>query len=114
MKRTTKNERAENARLFNTMLCAQKSGAIVVERSDSANPNLVRTRFKVCVTYGTPIVIAESTQGIAGCWIEYFQNIRYKGRQIDYWEDGFNDWIYKEFSYKIAYKDGMVFMLTCK
>lgn len=114
MRRTTKNERAENARLFNAMLRDWKSGAIVVERSDSTNPNLVRTRFKVCVVYGTPIVIAESTQGIAGCWIEYFKSIRYEGRQIDFWDDGFNDWINKEFGYKITYKDGMVFMLTCK
>ena len=38
----------------------------------------------------------------------------YNGKQIDYWEDGFCDWIYKEFQYRITYKDGIVFMLECK
>lgn len=114
MKRTTKKERTENARLFNTMLHGWKSGAIVVERSNSTNSNLIRTRFKACVVYGTPIVIAESTEGISGCWMEYFKSIGYKGKQIDYFDGGFKDWICKEFDYKITYKDGMVFMLTCK
>ena len=114
MRRTTKKERTENARLFNTMLHDWKSGAIVVECSDSTNPCISRTRFIACVVYGTPIVIAESTQGIEGCWIEYFKSIRYEGKQIGYWDDNFHDWIFKEFGYKITYKDGLVFMLSCK
>ncbi len=66
-----------------------------------------------CVAYGTPIVIAESTQGIQGCWMEYFKNIGYEGKQTEYYHDNFHDWIYKEFQYKITYKDGLVFMITC-
>lgn len=114
MKRTTKSERAENARLFNTMICQNHVAAIVVERSDSDNPNLIRTRFKACINYGEAVVIAESTLGISGCFIEYFRSIGYNGKQIDYWEDGFCDWIHKEFQYKITYKDGIVIMLECK
>lgn len=113
MKRTTKKERTENARLFNTMLHDWKSGAIVVERSDSTNPCISRTRFIACVVYGTPIVIAESTQGIQGCWMEYFKSIGYEGKQTEYYHDNFHDWIYKEFQYKITYKDGLVFMIAC-
>jgi hypothetical protein len=115
MRRTTKKERTENARLFNTMLCSSYSnqGAIVVERNDSTNPCISRTRFIACVAYGAPIVIAESTQGIQGCWMEYFKSIGYEGKQTEYYHDNFHDWIYKEFQYKITYKDGLVFMITC-
>lgn len=114
MKRTTQKQRTENAKAFNTMLCNWKEGAIVVERIESSNPNIVKTRFKVCVEYGTPIIIAESTQGISGCFIEYFKSIGYKGKQTDYFDDNFYDWIYREFDYTIKYKDGMVFMISCK
>lgn len=114
MKRTTQKQRTENAKAFNTMICEWKEAAIVVERADTSNSNIVKTRFKACVVYGTPIVIAESIEGISGCFREYFKSIGYQGKQTDYFDDNFNDWIYKEFDYTIEYKDGMVFMIRCK
>lgn len=112
--RTTQKERTENAKAYNAMLCQHHKGAIVVERRDSSNPNIVKTRFLACNTYGTPVVIAEDVNGIVGCFMEYFKSIGYKGKQVEYFDDGFADWIYKEFGYTIDYKDGMVLMLSCK
>lgn len=112
--RTNQKERIENAKVYNTILCQHHKGAIVVEKRNSSNPNIVRTRFWVCNTYGTPVVIAESVSGIGGCFMEYFKNIGYKGKQVEYVDHGFVDWIYKEFGYTIDYKDGLVFMLSCK
>lgn len=114
MRRTTQKERTENSKVFNVMLCQHHKGAIVVERTDSSNPNIVRSKFIACNTYGTPVVIAESVDGIAGCFMEYFKNIGYKGKQVSYFDDGFEDWIKKEFGYTIEYKDGLVIMLNQK
>ena len=114
MRRTTKKQRAENARLFNTSLCEYHKGAIVVERTASANPYIVKTKFLACNTYGTPVVIAESKSGITGCFLEYFNSIGYKGKQVEYFDEKFAEWICKEFNYTIYYKDGMVFVLNCE
>ena len=112
--RTTQKERTANAKVFNTMLCQHHKGAIVVERANSSNPNIVRARFVVCNTHGTPVVIAESVSGIVGCFMEYFKSIGYKGKQVEYFDNRFDDWIHEEFGYTIDYKDGMVLMLSCR
>ena len=76
MRKTTKKERKENANRFYNMFmnsnCNQ--AAIVVERTESSNPNINRCRFiavpSTLAFMENPIVIAESVSGITGCFME--------------------------------------------
>lgn len=82
MRRTTKKERKENANRFYNMFmnsnCNQ--AAIVVERTESSNPNINRCRFiavsSTLAFMENPIVIAESVSGITGCFMELLDNIK--------------------------------------
>ena len=118
MKRTTKKERKENANRFYNMFMNSNcnKAAIVVERSESSNPNINRSRFitvpSTLAYMENPIVIAESVDGITGCFIEFLDNIKpEKGTEKLYFDDGFNDWLEETYKFRIIYKDGLVFML---
>lgn len=73
--RTTKKERKENAKNFyNTFMNSNyNQAAIVVERTNSSNPNICSCRFlAVCSTLAfmeAPLIIAESVLGISGCFV---------------------------------------------
>lgn len=87
MRRTTKKERKENANRFYNMFmnsnCNQ--AAIVVEKTESSNPNINRCRFiavpSTLAFMENPIVIAESVSGITGCFIELLDDIKSRREQ---------------------------------
>jgi hypothetical protein len=115
--RTTKKERKENAKNFyNTFMNSNcNQAAIVVERTNSSNPNICRCRFlavrSTLAFMEAPLIIAESVLGISGCFIEFLESIGLDiGTQKSYFDDGFNDWLYKMCKFRITYKDGLVFM----
>lgn len=114
--RTTKKERQENAlRFYQAFMNSNcKQAAIVVNRMDSSNPNINRCQFiavpSTLAYMEKPVVIAESTFGIAGCFKELIKTIN-PCPQKDYYDDGFNEWLKNTFDMEITYKDGLVFML---
>lgn len=116
MKRTTKKERKENANLFYSTFmnsnCNQ--AAIVVERTESDNPNINKCKFiavpSTLAFMETPVVIAESVFGMEGCFMEFLKNIK-PCEQKTYFDDDFNDWLEETYKFRITYKDGLVFML---
>ncbi|MCC2253589.1 hypothetical protein LKD70_03910 [Ruminococcus sp. CLA-AA-H200] len=57
-----------------------------------------------------PVVISESTFGIEGCFIEPLEAIK-PCIQKTYFEDGFTEWLKREYGFEITYKDGLVFIL---
>lgn len=64
------------------------------------------------LAYGNPVVIAESINGIEGCFVELLGFIKENCIQNKkYWDDGFNEWLKKTYGFRISYKDGLVFML---
>ena len=112
--RTTKTERKENAiRFYNAFMNGNCNRiAVVVNRMESANPNISRCQFIAVASPSgmeNPIVIAESVEGVTGCYIELLENIK-KCPQKTYFEDGFNKWLKKTYNFEITYKDGLVFM----
>ena len=118
MRKTTKKERKENANRFYNMFmnsnCNQ--AAIVVERTESSNPNINRCRFiavpSTLAFMENPIVIAESVSWITGCFMELLDDIKpRRGTEKTYFDDGFNDWLEEMYKFRITYKDGLVFML---
>ena len=115
--RTSKVERAENARKFYNMFMNSNNSqaAIVVERSDSSNPNIARCKFLAVLStlaFGEqPVVIAESISGVDGCFKEFLSSIK-AIPQKSYFDYGFGEWLEKEYKFRISYKDGLVFMFT--
>ncbi len=115
MRRTTKEERKENARQFYAMLQNYKVAAVVVERNESTtNPYVNRTKLLTSVgSAGEPMVIAESpSDGITGCFWELMQNL---GREPNYDFNFFNKdslaWLRKTMHIGIKYKDNLVILL---
>lgn len=115
--RTSKVERNENAKRFYNMFMNSNNSqaAIVVERSDSSNPNITRCKFWAVLStlaFGEqPLVIAESTFGVDGCFRELLSSIK-AIPQKSYFDYGFEEWLEKEYKFRISYKDGLVFMLA--
>lgn len=118
--RTSKKERKENALRFYNMFMNSScnKAAIVVKRTNSSNPNINRCQFltvpSTLAYMENPVVIAESTFGIDGCFMELlgFLNNGYEPmEQKSYWDNGFNEWLNEIYGFEITYKDGFVFML---
>ncbi len=113
--RTTKKEREKNTRefyqIFMNNSCCQ--AAIVVNRIKGSTVN--RCQFlavKSTLAYmEKPVVIAESTLGISGCFYEFLKFLKSSEIQKDYFDDKFNIWLEKTYNFRIAYRDGLVFML---
>ena len=121
MKRTTKKERKENGnKFYSTFMNSNcNKAAIVVERLNSSNANINKCRFLAVTStlayMESPIVIAESTLGVTGCFMELLDNIKPEVEsQKSYFDDDFNDWLEKTYNFRITYKDGLVFMLEKK
>ena len=113
--RTTKKERQENARKIHYALMQGNYNkiAVVVNRIDSSNPNVSRCQFlAVNPLSGSdkPIIFAESTLGITGCFIEFISSF-YDGVQKDYFEEDFHNWLAKTLHIRITYNDGYIIML---
>lgn len=75
--RVNAKERKTNARQWYSLLTSSynNKSAVIVKRYKSKNPNIFRVQLLACNTLGTPVVIAESVNGIWGCLYELFQNI---------------------------------------
>ena len=101
--RITKKERKKNANQFYNMFM-------------STNPNINKVQFMAVpssVSYGTPVVIAESNFGLTGCFAELLQNIHPEiSQEKSYFDDGFNDWLERNYHFRITYKDGFVFLFS--
>ena len=113
--RTTKKERQKNARKIRHALMQGNYNkiAVVVNRTDSSNPNVSRCQFlAVNPLSGSnkPIIFAESNLGIAGCFIEFISSF-YDGVQKDYFEVDFNNWLAKTLHFRVTYDDGYIIML---
>lgn len=118
--RTPKKERKENALRFYNMFMNSScnKSAIVVKRTNSSNPNINRCQFltvpSTLAYMENPVVIAESTFGIDGCFREFLEFINNGYEPMErksYWDDGFNEWLNSIYGFEITYKDGLVFML---
>ena len=88
--------------------------AVVIERQDSkTNPNVHRVQF-ITSRVNSPahnVIIAESVDGVAGCFRELIKNIHGNIEQKNYFENDFNKWLRKACHMEIAYNDGLVIML---
>ena len=116
MKRTSRAERKKMARQFYQLVCngdVQKA-AIVIQRQDSkTNPNIHRCQFITAHVNGlaSNVVIAESVDGITGCFYELVQSIQGNIPQKGYFEDEFQNWFRKTMHMKITWNDGLVIMV---
>ena len=113
----TKKERKKNAEQFYNMFmsgCCNKT-AIVAQKCVSTNPNINKVQFMAVpspLSYGTPVIIAESNFGLTGCFAELLKNIHPEIMQEkSYFDDGFNEWLEENYHFRITYKDGFVFFL---
>ena len=102
---TNKKERASNAQFFMSRICSLPGykAYIVIDRHSSY------MQF-VCSfpELDKPLVLAQSPQGIAGCWHEFLSNF-YQGKQMNYYDDGFKEWVEQHFAFRIISFDGLVF-----
>jgi hypothetical protein len=110
--RINAKERKNNARQWYSLLTSSynNKSAVVVKRDESSNPNIFRVQLLACNTLGTPVVIAESVDGISGCLYELFQNIEKTDVIRTYHENDFNDWLYDNYKLYLTYHDGLVLM----
>lgn len=113
----TKKERKKNAEQFYNMFmseCCNKT-AIVAQKCVSTNPNINKVQFMAVpspLSYGTPVIIAESNFGLTGCFAELLKNIHPEIiQEKSYFDDGFNEWLEENYHFRITYKDGFVFFL---
>lgn len=110
--RTNAKERKNNARQWYSLLmngCSSRS-AVVVKRCISSNLNINRVQLSACNTIGTPVVIAESVDGLTGCFYELLQNIKKLDTVRTYHENDFNEWLSENYGMYLTYNDGMVLM----
>lgn len=118
MKRTTKNERQENARKVHNALLQSRCNkiAVIVNRTDSSNSNVSKCQFLAVNPLSEsdkPIVFAESNWGMIGCFNEFVSSF-YDGEQKGYFEEGFREWLLKTLHLMITYDDGYVLMLEAE
>ena len=108
--RTNAKERKSNARQWHSLLINSYNlkSAVVVQRHESSNPNINRVQFLACNTIGTSVVIAESVDGLNGCFYELLQNIKKLDTIKTYHENDFNDWLSENYNIDLTYNDGMV------
>ena len=119
MERTTKKERKANANSFYHLLSGgySQKAAIIIQRQESkTNPCINRCQFITSHVNGpaSEVVIAESLDGVAGCFRELISNIYGAIPQINYFEDGFKAWLRKTCHMDITWNDGLVIMLEYK
>lgn len=112
MERTTKEERKNNARYLYNMLMKCGRVAVVVEKQESkTNPHINRCRLKAVISMDSkPCVIAESTDGLTGCFYEFLNSIKHLDKMTYFNEDGFYDFVAKNYGFEIDFFDGLVFI----
>ena len=110
--RINAKERKSNARQWHSLLINSYNAksAVVARRYESSNPNINRIQLLACNTMGTPVVIAESVDGLTGCFYELLQNIKKLDTIRTYHENDFNDWLSENYNMYLTYNDGMVLM----
>lgn len=116
IQRTNAKERKNNAKQWYSLLinsCNSKS-AVVIQRYESSNPNINRVQLLACNTIGTPVVIAETMDGLTGCFYELLKNIKPLDVIRTYHESNFNEWLSENYNLYLTYNDGMVLMFERK
>lgn len=63
-----------------------------------------KAQLLACNVIGTPVVIAESVDGITGCFYELFQNIKKLNVIKTYYENDFNNWLLENYAKRKALK----------
>ena len=109
--RVNEKERKNNARHWYSCLINSynSKSAVVVHLCEDA-PNINRIQLLACNAIGTPVVIAESEDGISGCMRELLQNINPSTTAKDYFDDDFKEWLLENYHLYLTYNDGMVLM----
>lgn len=96
--RVSKANRRTNAKQFYSTLINGYEGrsAFVIKRSESTtNPNINRCQFLAAPFVSTmPVVIADSVDGVRGCFMDLINSISKEKQNKYYGEDGFNEWLY--------------------
>lgn len=119
MERTTAKERKNNAKSFYQYLCncgVQKAAIVIVRQDSKTNPNIHRAQFITSHTNSpaSNVVIAESVDGVSGCFMELISNIHGNIPQINYFDDKFRLWLRKTCHMDIVWNDGLVIMVEYK
>ena len=112
--RTTKKERQTNAkRMYQLLMNGSNSRqAVVIKRSESSsNPNLNPCQLvvKLSKMESEMVIAQDSALGLEGCFIELFNSLGHSIQKTMY-EQGFNEWVYKTFKFRITYNDGLVML----
>lgn len=115
--KTGKKDRQNNARCYYRAFFDGNcnSTSMVVERRKGRNPDADKCRLWAVPSSlafsAAPVILAESTAGIEGCFMEMLSAIR-DIPQKSYYEDDFLEWLKKEYMFTISYRDGLVFILS--
>lgn len=99
-----KPERRKHAlQFYNEFMRSEKKKiAVVIEKE-------ARCCKFITIIAGTPTVIAKSSIGIEGCFMELLENI-YSCPQKTYHETGFHEWLEKIYRLRIVYEDELVIL----
>ncbi len=114
MERTTRKERKQNAKEFYQYLGYTDKAAIVILKQESkSNPNVRRVQFVTSKVNGpaSQVVIAESVDGIAGCFYELVESLCGNIPQMGCFKDGFKDWLKETCRLNITFNDGLVILV---
>lgn len=100
----SKLERRKNGIQFyyEFMRNEKKNAAVVIEKEGRCY------RF-ITMLSGRPVIIAKSSMGVEGCFMEFLENI-HPCPQKFFYEDEFEDWLEKIYKLKIVYKDELVIL----
>ena len=109
--RVSKSERRANALRFYRRLRNSGKAAIVIERTQSTVEGMYRCKFLAVLSgFGEPEVLAESREGIEGCFAELLGFIK-DCPQKKFFEQNFNTWLRQTYGIEITYVDGVVMLL---
>lgn len=118
MKRTSKNERKQNARQFNMVMGEQ--AIIIVNRQESkTNPNINRCQILANTSrflQDLPKVIGESVEGRMIAFYEFLKVINENKSDnilsILYDREKLNDYLSENFGFYISFDEGFAMILT--
>lgn len=81
--------------------------SIVVNR----NKDCSVTQFIAVSSLDEPKIIAESKDGVKGCWEEFINSIKDTPLQENCYENNFNDWLIRNLGFAITHYNGLSYTL---
>ena len=103
-----KPERRKHAlQFYNAFMRSEKKKTAVVIEKEAHCCKLVT------IISGIPTVIAKSSMGIEGCFMELLENI-HSCPQKTYYEKGFREWLEEIYRLRIIYEDELVILFEKK